>query len=204
MESFKKIGNTLLKSNSLIITYLRSIVSSQCASWADYIVCFVLALYTTVPVFWSVAAGAFCGGVINCIINYKFTFRAEGCDWRAVVFKYAIVWCGSLLLNSYGTDYMYAWTSSWQWPVALGIATGVIFIATRLFVSLMVSWFWNFALQRYVVYRPMPFDKYIVALFSGKKTAAHLKKTKQWKLKHFSKVYAMPSNREYISLSIHS
>lgn len=169
MVSFKKISKTLLQSNSLIITYLRSIVSSQAASWADYIVCFVLFSLAGLAPFWATAAGAFCGGVINCIINYKFTFRAEGCDWRAVVVKYAVVWLGSLLLNSFGTEYFYGWTSTWQWPVDWGLSANVVFVASRLFVSLMVSWFWNFALQRYVVYRPMPFDKYITAFLGGKK-----------------------------------
>ena len=102
MKSLKEIGDTLLKSNSLIITYLRSIVSSQCASWTDYIVCFCLFALAGLDSFWATACGAFCGGVINCIINYKFTFRAQGVDWRAVVVKYAFVWTGSILLNSYG------------------------------------------------------------------------------------------------------
>lgn len=172
MISFKAVGEKLLKSNSLITTYLRSIVSSQCASWADYIVCFALFSLAGLPPFWATAAGAFCGGVINCIINYKFTFRAEGCDWRAVVVKYAFVWLGSLLLNSFGTEYFYAWTATWQWPAQLGISTDVVFIASRLFISLMVSWFWNFALQRYVVYRPIGLDKYILRLFGVKSREA--------------------------------
>lgn len=168
MKSFKEIGNTLLKSNNLVITYLRSIVSSQAASWTDYIVCFLLFSLAGLGSFWATAAGAFCGGVINCIINYKFTFRAEGCDWRAVVVKYAVVWTGSLLLNSYGTEWFYGVVGGWEWVNNLGASENVVFIGSRLFVSLMVSWFWNFALQRYVVYRPMPFDKYIVSALGGK------------------------------------
>ncbi|MDE5628815.1 MAG: GtrA family protein [Muribaculaceae bacterium] len=166
MEWLKKTGDKLLKSNSLIITYLRSIVSSQLASWTDYIVCFCLFSLSLLPPFWATAAGAFCGGVINCIINYKFTFRADNCDWRAVVVKYLFVWIGSLLLNSFGTEYFYAWAQSWQWPAQAGISQNVIFVGSRLFISLMVSWFWNFALQRYVVYRPLAIDKYIVRPFN--------------------------------------
>ena len=163
----KRIGETLLKSNSLIITYLRSIVSSQCASWTDYIVCFCLFSLAGLDAFWATAAGAFCGGVINCIINYKFTFRAEGCPWRAVVVKYAFVWVGSLLLNSYGTEDFYGFVQHNAWLQSFGFSENFYFIGSRLFISLMVSWFWNFALQRYVVYRPMPFDRYIVRLLGG-------------------------------------
>ena len=63
----------------------------------------------------------------------------------------------------------YSSVSNWQWLQSLGFNQNVYFIGTRLFVSLMVSWFWNFALQRYVVYRPMPFDKYITAVLGGNK-----------------------------------
>ncbi|MDE6854227.1 MAG: GtrA family protein [Muribaculaceae bacterium] len=163
----KRIGETLLKSDSLIITYLRSTVSSQCASWTDYIVCFCLFALTGIGAFWATAIGAVCGGIINCIINYKFTFRAEGCPWRAVVVKYAFVWVGSLLLNSYGTEAFYGFVQSNEWLQSLNLAENTYFIGSRLFISLLVSLFWNFTLQRYVVYRHMPFDRYIVRVLGG-------------------------------------
>ncbi len=168
MAELKSIGKKLLTSNNFIITYLRSMVSSQAASWVDYVVCFLLFALTGLGSFWATAAGAFCGGVVNCIINYKFTFRAEGCDWRAVVVKYAVVWCGSLLLNSYGTEWFYGVVMNWQWIQSFNLPENVYFIGSRLFISLMVSWFWNFLLQRYVVYRPMSFDRYISAALGGK------------------------------------
>ncbi|MDE6207460.1 MAG: GtrA family protein [Muribaculaceae bacterium] len=167
-SGLRKLWHKLMTSNSLIITYLRSIVSSQAASWVDYIVRFALFSLGALDAFWSVACGAFCGGVVNCIINYRFTFRAENCDWRAVVVKYAVVWLGSMLLNSYGSEALYKFVSGLAWVQHIGIKDNIVFLATTLFVSLMVSWFWNFALQRYVVYRPMPFDKYIIRLLGGK------------------------------------
>ena len=157
MASFKSIGNTLLKSNSLIFTYLRSIVSSQCGAWSDYIVCFTLFSLAGLP-------RSPAGGVVNCIINYKFTFRANGVDWRAVVVKYLCVWVGSMLLNSYGTEAMFNCVQNWDWLQSLGIKEDWYFVGARLFVSLMVSWFWNFALQRYFVYRPTRFDPTAIRL----------------------------------------
>lgn len=167
MADIKDIKEKLLKSNSLATTFLRSIVSSQCASWTDYAVCFLLFATSLLDPFWATAAGALCGGVVNCIINYKFTFHADGCDWRAVVVKYAFVWVGSLLLNSFGTEFMYMVVKKWSWLDSFNISHDLLFVGARLFVSLMVSWFWNFGMQRYVVYRPMSFDKYLSRLLGG-------------------------------------
>ena len=53
------------------------------------------------------------------------------------------------------------------------------YAAARLFVSLIVSWFWNFALQRYFVYRDSRFDPYAIAVAER----VGLKKNPTWKWK---------------------
>lgn len=170
---WKSFSQKLLKSNSLVFTYLRSIVSSQAASWTDMLTAFVLFSLAGLDAFYATAIGAICGGILNCIINYRFTFRADGCDWRAVMVKYVVVWVGSMLLNAYGTDGVYNMLDSWTWLHNLGFNSDGIFAAARLSTSLIVSWFWNFALQRYFVYRSIGIDKYIIriaaALHIGKK-----------------------------------
>lgn len=165
--SLKKLGSTLLRSNSLIFTYLRSMVSSQIAGWTDMLIGFLLFSFAGVDPVPATMAGAFCGGVINCIINYRFTFRADGVDWRAVIVKYAFVWTGSMLLNSFGTDAVYKLLSSWTWLEQIGFRPDGYYAAARLFTALMVSWFWNFVLQRYFVYRDVWADRYCVAFMKG-------------------------------------
>lgn len=160
-----QLGNKMLKSNSLFFTFLRSIVSSQCASWVDMGIGFMLFAWIGLTPFTSTMVGAFCGGVVNCIINYRFTFHADGVDWRAVIVKYSLVWIGSMLLNSYGTEVIYRLISDWQWLEHLGFKPNGYYAAARLFTSLMVSWFWNFLLQRYFVYRQAWLDTYIVQVF---------------------------------------
>ncbi len=167
-------GQKLLKSNSLVFTYLRSIVSSQCASWADMLIGFMLFSWLGLDPFMATMAGAVCGGVVNCILNYRFTFRSEGVDWRAVAVKYILVWLGSMLLNSYGTDAVYGLLRSWSWLEEIGFKPDGYYAAARLSTSLAVSWFWNFALQRYFVYRSVWLDRHIVATLE----AAGIKKTK--------------------------
>ena len=163
-EKVKKseVADKLINSNGLVFTFLRSAVSSQAASWIDMGMSFVLFAWVGLGAFLSTAIGAFLGGVVNCVINYKFTFHAEGTPWRAVVVKYALVWTGSLLLNAYGTELLYGLLNHMTWLKEIGFRPNGYFAAARLLVSLLVSWFWNFLLQRNFVYRPSGFDRYAV------------------------------------------
>lgn len=154
----------ILQSNGLVFTFLRSIVSSQAASILDLTLSFVLFSWCHLDAFLATAIGAIAGGALNCAINYKFTFHAEGCPWVAVIIKYAMVWTGSLLLNSFGTDWLNSVFERWTLLATLGFTSKGCFAAARGIVSLAVSLFWNFLLQRYFVYVPTRFDRLAVAL----------------------------------------
>lgn len=165
VESKSKLFvDKVLHSNNLIFTFLRSIVSSQAASIIDLALGFVLFSWCGLDAFVSTAIGAVAGGAVNCAINYKFTFHADGCPWAAVIIKYAMVWIGSLLLNSFGTAWLTSAFENWHLLAVLGVTTKGCYAAARIIVSLLVSWFWNFLLQRYFVYVPTRFDKYAQAL----------------------------------------
>lgn len=151
-----------------IFTFLRSSISSQLASWTDMGARFIF--YTFVlsglSEFYraniSVAIGALIGGIINCCINYRYTFHASGQNVKAVGVKYFLVWTGSLLLNMYGTTYACMAVGKWTWLRTLGFTDNGIFYVTTLLVSLIVSLAWNFLLQRNFVYRPSGFDRYAI------------------------------------------
>lgn len=162
MASIKKVGDNLLNNDNFICTFLRSAASSQTASWVDLFTGFALFAWVGLTPWLSTAIGAVAGGIINCIINYRFTFHAQGCPWQAVAVKYAMVWTGSLLLNAFGTQAVYYILSSWHWLETIGFNPDGYYAAARLGVSLAVSWFWNFVLQRYFVYRNTSFDPYAV------------------------------------------
>lgn len=166
-ERMHEVGDKLLHSDKLLFTFLRSIVSSQAAGWTDMFIGFVFFAWVGLSPLLATGVGAICGGIVNCIINYRFTFHADGCDWRAVIVKYSLVWVGSLLLNSYGTAACYNLMSSWTWLETIGFKPDGYYAVARVFTSLMVSWFWNFALQRYFVYRPQRVDKYFIAFLSA-------------------------------------
>ena len=176
MGSLGKIKNKLVNGGGLF-TFLRSSVAAQIASWTDMAVRFIFfsfvfrALDPFIRSNLSVAVGAVMGGIINCIINYRFTFHAKGQSVKAVAVKYFLVWTGSLLLNMYGTTFVGMALSHWEWLINLGFTPDGIFAASTLLVSLIVSLAWNFVLQRNFVYRPSPFDRYAIGfinLISGK------------------------------------
>lgn len=160
----KAVATKVMKSDSLVFTFLRSIVSSQASSWTDMIISFALFAWVHLTPFLSTAIGAFVGGVVNCIINYRFTFHATSIPWKAVVVKFALVWVGSLLLNSYGTHALYYLFTRWDWLIDMGFRPDGFFAAARLLTSLVVSLAWNFLLQRYFVFRKTSYDQRIVNL----------------------------------------
>lgn len=163
-HGIKDIGNTLLKSKSLVPTFLRSAVSSQASGWVDFITGFVFFYWVFAKHLpWlATGIGVVAGGVVNCVLCYKFTFRAENVPWKAVVVKYALVWIGNLILNAGGTDVLNYLLQKWHILEEIGFKTAGYYATARLVMSLLVSWFWNFVLQRNFVYRPSKFDPYAV------------------------------------------
>ena len=176
-HSLKHIGNTLLKSKSLVPTFLRSAVSSQASGWVDLIVGFVMFYWIfNQHLSWlATAIGVVAGGIVNCIICYKFTFRAENCPWKAVAVKYALVWIGNLILNSGGTELLYFLLKKWHVLEEIGFKTAGYYTTARLVMSLLVSWFWNFVLQRNFVYKPSKFDPYAVDFMNSLFKILHIK-----------------------------
>lgn len=155
-----------------IFTFLRSSVSSQIASWTDMGVCFVFYAWVFSPMgtapmrtFLATAIGLVVGGIVNCIVNYKFTFQADNCPVKAVAIKYLLIWGGSFILNLGGTTLLeqgiqrLEFITDTHW-----IKPDGVFAFARLTVSLIVSLAWNFLMQKNFVYRQTSFDPYAIRL----------------------------------------
>lgn len=162
-EKVRQIGSKLLNSDQLVFTFIRSASVAQAASWIDLGTGFILFAFAHLSPWVSTAIGAFVGGAINGILNYRFTFHAQDCPWKAVMVKYSLVWIGSLLLNSFGTQFLYYGLMHWPWLETLGFKPDGYFAAARLGVSAIVSLGWNFMLQKTFVYRPSAFDSYAIS-----------------------------------------
>lgn len=134
---------------------LKATATSQVSSWTDFIVSLILFEFTPLGPLYSKAIGATTGGAVNCFLNYKWTFRGNDVSKRAMIIKYAFVWVGSLLLNSYGTEFVHYLFSNWQWLLDLGFKDAGCFMAAQLLVSFVVSVFWNILLQRFFVFQDL-------------------------------------------------
>ena len=154
-----------------IFTFLRSSVSSQIASWTDMGVCFIFFAWVfrslgadPMRSFLATAIGLIVGGIVNCCINYKFTFRAAGCSIKAVAVKYLLIWGGSFILNLAGTTLLTHALQPIPWLADIGVRPDGIYAASRLTVSLIVSLAWNFLMQKNFVYVPTKFDRHAIRL----------------------------------------
>ena len=104
--------------------FLRAQLSAQMATIADFLVTILLVRLFEVYYVYATLAGAVYGGIVNCVINYKWTFKSTGKKTNVAV-KFILVWVCSIWLNTWGT---YA-------------------------VAVIVALFWNYNMHRFFVYR---------------------------------------------------
>ncbi len=141
--------------------FLRAQFSSQLASITDIFVTVLLGIVLNIYYVYATFFGSVCGGIINCIINYKWTFKSQGIKKRHVAIKYAVVWVGSIFFNTYGTYLLTEFLSRIGWMEKLmGSFIDDIFILCKIVVSLIVGFLWNYNMQRLFVYKESNFKKY--------------------------------------------
>lgn len=111
---------------------------AQCSAWIASAVDFGLTiLLANICGLWYAYAtflGAVSGGITNCAINYKWVFHAFGMKKKYVAVRYALVWSGSIILNTCGT-YLLTELSRQN------------YLISKILVSILVAVFWNYQLQ---------------------------------------------------------
>ncbi len=122
-------------------------VSSFVATLVDFAVTSLLFQIFGLYYVYSTFVGALAGGLTNCVVNHKWTFRGNNRSKRSVAFRYLFVWCGSIALNTWGTAAGVRLVSEWE---SAGLDTLLIVKAV---VAVIVAVFWNFLMQKYYVYR---------------------------------------------------
>ncbi|RNI21877.1 GtrA family protein [Rufibacter latericius] len=122
-----------------MFTFLRSQFASLLASGVDYLVTIIA---VELGGLWYVAAtvlGTICGGITHFSIGRNWVFQAAHRTIPTQASKYFLVWNGSLLLNASGvfmlTHYL-----------------GFNYIYSKVTVSLLVGFFYNFILQKRYVF----------------------------------------------------
>lgn len=161
----KKVAKTISEKGGIFM-FLRAQFSSQLASLTDFSVTIILANVFNVYYVYSTFTGSVCGGIVNCIINYRWTFKSKDCKKRYVAIKYLMVWTGSILLNTTGTYFVTELLGHITWlKEFLGPLFENIFIISKILVSLLVGFLWNYNMQRLFVYK----NRDIKGFFCGKK-----------------------------------
>ncbi len=147
----------------------------NCADGSTLSFAFVLFAFCHLTPWLSTAIGAFVGGVLNCVINYRFTFHATGVEWRAVVTKFLFRLARLFSAQQFRhTDHLLSLISDWNWiENTIGLGKDAIFLSARLLVALVVSLAWNFLLQRSFVFKTTPLDKYILKVLDRIGIKAH-------------------------------
>ena len=134
--------------------FLRAQFSSQVSSFVDFLVTILLAKLFDMYYVYATSLGSVSGGIVNCVVNYYWTFKAKDCKKKYVVIKYFIVWTGSIFLNTWGVYLLTESIQSVPWvQETLHHIFDDIFIVSKVVVSLLVGWFWNYNLHRVFVYK---------------------------------------------------
>lgn len=128
-----------------IIEFGRAQVSSAIATASDFLTTAIV-FHLTAHVMMSAAIGATTGGIVNCAINYKWTFPGAQRGKKTIAWRFLLVWAFSLILNTFGTDYAVA---LYEW-IAPRNLTAVMMC--RVVVAVSVALLWNFPMQKKFVF----------------------------------------------------
>jgi len=130
----------------IVFTFGKAQFSAWIASAVDFAVTLVLGKFLGVWYTTATFVGALSGGIINCIINYRWVFHTKGRKKKYVAVRYFIVWAVSIALNTYGT---YIVTET----------LGIDFIISKAIVAIIVAIFWNYQMQRMFVFKSKQTDE---------------------------------------------
>jgi putative flippase GtrA len=143
-------------------TFLRAQFSSSISSLTDFLISIVCV--NLFGIFYGTATliGNITGGLLNCFINYRWTFKAQGINIPSVLVKFVIVWLVSINLNTFGTvlftEFMKEYIPVTIWPVLI---VKNIFLMPKIIVSIFVGLVWNYNMHRLFVYRDRDYRKYL-------------------------------------------
>ena len=132
----------------LVIQFTEAEASAIFSTCVDFI---VTALLVEFAGWWYVIAtsvGAACGGITNAIINYNWTFKGTEQQKRTILYRYFLVWVGSLILNTAGTTLVANIISHDGTAKAFGIV-----MESKTIVAILVAIFWNLTMQKRYVYK---------------------------------------------------
>ncbi len=134
-------------SHPTLLQFMKAQLSALAASGIDLVTTALLFRLAGFSPFWSTVAGAVCGGIVNCVTNYHWTFPGTDRSRRGIAMRYFVVWGGSILLNAWGVKLAVALL-----PRHPDTTLSELMLA-RIVVAVLVAVLWNFNLQKQWVYQ---------------------------------------------------
>lgn len=123
-----------------MLTFLKANISSSIASFVDYLITIFLVSFFGIDVVIASISGTICGGILNFLIGRTWVFESRKQKVHQQALRYILVWTGNLILNASG---VYVLTK----------ILGVHYILSKLFVSLVVGFCYNYVLQKRFVFK---------------------------------------------------
>ena len=78
------MANQLRWTKHGFFTFMKAQFSSQIASLVDFTVTILMANWVNLYYVYATSSGSVAGGIVNCVINYKWTFKDGGCKKKFV------------------------------------------------------------------------------------------------------------------------
>lgn len=143
-------------------TFLRAQLSSQLSSITDFIITIVLVNVFQLYYVYATFTGSLCGGLTNCVVNYRWTFKVMDVKKRYIAIRYFAVWMGSIFFNTSGTFLTTELLKKIPWLMRLSdLFFENIFILPKIVVSLFVGFVWNYNMQRLFVYKDLHLKQWL-------------------------------------------
>ncbi len=137
-----------------LFTFTKAQTSAIFATACDYAMRLLIDKVVGLNYLLATALGALTGALVNCIVNYNFTFRGNAARKRDVALRYAFTWTGSITLNTLGTAFFHE---------VLGVKAYLAMLITSLLVALL----WNYSLQRSFVYQTIKLNTFFMKIRSS-------------------------------------
>ncbi|MDB5210774.1 MAG: hypothetical protein JWQ30_1601 [Sediminibacterium sp.] len=121
-------------------TFIKAQASSLTATVVDFTVTVLLKEMFDCWYLLASILGTVSGGVVNFMMNRSWVFRAHDKKIHYQAIKYIIVWIGNLVLVSGGV-------------FLLTNYGGISYVVSKIIVSLLVGFFYNYFLQKKFVFK---------------------------------------------------
>lgn len=128
---------TILKE---ILTFAKAQTSAGIATGVDYGTRIFFDKIVNLTYVQATFLGAVVGGLVNCCINYRWVFGNTDRSKRSVMWRYIVVWAGSIFFNTIGTAFF---------KEVIHLPAYLAMMVT----SAIVAVCWNYMMQRSFVFK---------------------------------------------------